>query len=340
MKAWQTAILLVAAACLGSTLVFRGANGVGVARRDADNALPWYEAALDASLDILVDGRLEGSGWLSAREGHAITAAHVVGAPGKRVEVLTRKGKRVPATVVAVDYGNDAAILRAPGIPGPGLAFARAMPSAGTPIHLIGSPLYRHRLVVPGCVASDAASFEWTPPCNGYVQVFHVAAMTPPGFSGGAWLDAEGHVVGLQSGMMTSDRAPMGIAFVASCDALAQLLADRKTRSTPTLGAAVEEVWEQSNAFLARLPERTTGGVLRNVGEGPCAAAGLKDGDVIQKIGNRPVALRDELQRLVRARSTGDAVEVTVLRPGEVETRKTAIKLAAMENAWLSAPQP
>ena len=97
------------------------------ASRAADD-LPadFYERVRRACIEVLVDDHLDGSGWIAEAEGIVVTAAHVVNTPGKRVEVMSPIIGRMEAKVIAIDRGNDTAVLKLPPREGgyPVLAFA------------------------------------------------------------------------------------------------------------------------------------------------------------------------------------------------------------------------
>ena len=56
-----------------------------------------YEKARQASVEILVDDHLDGSGWFADTKGMVFTAAHVIGRPGRRIEILSPAAGRLEA---------------------------------------------------------------------------------------------------------------------------------------------------------------------------------------------------------------------------------------------------
>ena len=65
----------------------------------------------------------------------------------------------------------------------------------------------------------------------------------------------------------------------------------------------------------------TDGAQVQNVqADGPAAAAGIVEGDVITKVGDRQVGNADELVVAVRANDVGAAVPVVLLREGREMT--------------------
>ena len=154
---------------------------------DAAGSEALYRQVQAAAVEILCRGQLAGGGWLADKEGHIITACHAVQGGPTNLEIMTAGGRRVPAELLQVDGGHDLAVLRAAGLEGvgPPLSVARQFPAVGEEIYLFGPPLFRHRMMIPGRVARPDAAFEYLPNVSRYVEVRHVAAMAPPGFSGG-----------------------------------------------------------------------------------------------------------------------------------------------------------
>src|SRR5437868_828515 len=70
-----------------------------------------YSNACKSFVEILIDNHLDGSGWIATADGIAVTTAHVVGSPGKRIEIQSESLGRLEAKVIAVDRGNDTALL-------------------------------------------------------------------------------------------------------------------------------------------------------------------------------------------------------------------------------------
>lgn len=275
-----------------------------------------YETVDQAAVEVYLNGRMEGSGWIASPTGAVITAAHVLWNRTGVVEVVSREVGRVEAKIVAFDRGNDLALLRiAPGKkPYPFLKVADEKPEPLTEIYLFGAPIFRHRTLSCGRVAQPEPGFEYYADLSCSVRCIHVDAFSAKGFSGGCWVDARGRVVGNQSGMMTLGSAPQGLAFMVPPDAILRLLKTATAPVTADAGVIVEELSEQPMDFIAKWPRGTGAlmlfGVVKN---GAAENAGLKAKDLIASVDGREIVTRDAFHSYIRTKKPGDEVSFSVL---------------------------
>lgn len=296
-----------------------------------------YRRCQPACVEVLIDGRHAGSGWLATGEGWLVTAGHLFERRGGAIELLWSNNARVPARLVAVDRGHDLALLQAANVPRSAkpLELALARPRPGEEIYQFGAPIFRSGVLQTGRVASDTTAFEFASAITDYAEVVLVAAMMQGGTSGGPWLNRRGQVVGTQSSTVSLEGKPVGIACLAPADAILRLLDRRQDAATPTPGLGVDEIWQQSAEFLAKLPSGTEGLVASVVrSEGPAAQAGIQARDVlIEADGQRLVRIAD-LLRIVRGHRPGDNLDLKFLRPGESGVQEARVVLGRAEEVW------
>ena len=299
-----------------------------------------YEQVKQAAVEVLINGRHHGSAWFADKAGLIITAAHVVPGPRARIEVISPEIGRVPATVLAVDKGHDLALLSVPERANgyPTLKLAEKAPTALEDVYVFGAPIFRHGVMMHGTVARNESTFEYYGVEGGYVEVAHVAAIAPPGSSGGAWVNTRGEVVGTQSGQMTQGQAPAGVAFMIPLSAIKSLLQSKITARTPTLGLAIEETWQQHADYLNRYPLGTEGMVVKILHkDGPADRAGVQQSDLIQRINDKMVRWPNDFLRIVRAMSPGQSVKLTILKPDGTGTVEKNVTLGFQEVRWTSS---
>ncbi len=298
-----------------------------------------YQLAKRASAEILVDGHFGGSGFFVDEEGLLLTAAHVIGRPGSRIEILSPQTGRIEAEVVAVDLGHDSVLLRVePRDNGyAALPIAEKLPPPGDDVFLFGAPLFRHAVLLCGTIARDDLVYSYY--TGRYNEVLHVACTVQSGMSGGPWVNRRGEVVALQSGVMSANAIPIGIAHAIPYTAIRDLLNERRNAATPTMGAAVEELWQHGRSLLDRFAPGTEGLVLRNViKDGPAARAGLREWDAVVAADGQKIRLSGELLTVIRSKQPGDELKLTVVGPDGTGTRETTVRLGKLEVGWPDSP--
>lgn len=305
----------------------------GCAPRPTFDGQVLYETVQRASVFVLSNGRHQGSGFFATTNGLIVTSAHMVKGKSDGIEVVSPGCGRLKAERVALDLGHDIALLRAPrrDEPYPWLLIADGAPPPASEVFLFGDPVFRHRLLLTGFVSVAETTYSYNPSIGCYIRVFFVAGTSPEGTSGGCWVDRRGRVVGVQSGFLNSPKAPAGIAMVAPPDAIQQLLATRTSRQVATLGTRLDELWTQSEGFIARFPKGTAGVLtVLPTRDGPVAKAGLTKESLITAIDGKPVVYVDDVMAAVRSKMPGDSVTLQVLDPGDKPPRIVTIPLAKL----------
>jgi S1-C subfamily serine protease len=288
--------------------------------------------ARDAAVEVLVDGRLELSAWFADAEGLVVTAAHGITGHTNGFEVVWPGHGRFPADRVALDSAHDLALLRARNLPGPVpfLRVADATPAAGARLWFVGAAEFRHGLMIEGNVARAEPTFNYYANHKWITRCYLAAAPSPPGTSGGPWLDERGRVAGNQSGYINTGTSPAGIALLAPPEAIGRLVAERRADPSPSLGCGVEELWTQSTGFIKRLPAGLQGLVtIPVVSNGPVARAGLNKENVISKADGHPLRVTSDLLPVLDAHRPGEQVELEVWTPEQPTSRLVRITLDA-----------
>ena len=250
-----------------------------------------------------------GSGVIIRADGVILTNAHVVG-NARNVEIGLADGRRVPGRVLGRDPRVDIAVVRVAlrDLPAALVGNSDALEVGQTAI-AIGNPVGLERTVTTGIVSAVNRSprgFE----LGGLIQT---DAAINPGNSGGPLLDSQGRVIGINSAIL---RGTTGLGFAIPIN-LAQNIAEqlittgRITRAY--LGITPVEL-EPEIVARFNLPVRE-GVIVRTVGQAsPAARAGFRPGDIVTGVDDQPVRTVGELLTILRSRSPGQTVRVTVAR--------------------------
>jgi S1-C subfamily serine protease len=278
------------------------------------------------SLEVRVgDEAGTGSGVMIQNDGYVLTNNHVVapaaaaGASSK-LDAVFSDGTRTPARIVGRDPKTDLAVVKVevtnPVVAVVGSSHALAV---GDDVIAIGSPLGLVGTVTQGIVSAldrpvrlDAGDSE----ADAVIDAIQTDAAINPGNSGGPLVDSTGAVIGINTAIRSigasagSEGGSIGLGFAIPIDTargIAEELIRTGTVKHADIGVNARSVTDGA----------TDGAQVQNVtGNGPAAAAGIVEGDVIVKVGDRPIAGADELVVAVREREPGESVPVELVREG------------------------
>ncbi|MBC8326359.1 MAG: serine protease [Verrucomicrobia subdivision 3 bacterium] len=294
-----------------------------------------YERVEPAAVEILVNGRMAGSGSIVDAGGSVLIAAHMLPNASEtdvKLEAHSPALGRHPVQWVALDRGHDLALLQLPAreTAYPHLQLARRAPRPGEPVYLYGAPVFRHDVMIAGRVARARPTYEFYD--GAFREIVHISAISPIGTSGGPWVNARGRIFGVQSAAMTIKGGHQGIAYAAPLASLQTLLETRRDQATPTLQMGVEELWSQDPGFLKPLPGSLRGLVVRQLQpNGPAGRAGLKEWDIITTLDGWPVERTEDYVNALRRHRPGETIRMRATdRTGE-NPRDLTIRLVPIQ---------
>jgi putative serine protease PepD len=320
-------------------------------------------AVLPSVVKVNVSGRSgsgSGSGIVLSKDGEILTNNHVVSGAGDSgsISVNFNDGTTKKATVVGTDPLTDIAVIKVedPSDLVPAALGKSGELKVGQAVVAVGSPYGLNATVTSGIVSalnrpvSVSTEEEQSPqsPFGGggsepqgqnlsttYPAIQTDAAINP-GNSGGPLVDLSGRVVGINSsirtassGQSTDAGGSIGLGFAIPIDEVLPVINQITDGEKPTharLGVSVSDVTGDTLVQGAQL-----GSVESN---GAAAKAGLKEGDVITKVGDRVIDGSESLVATIRGHRPGDEVEITYLRDGKTST--TTAQLGSDENSATS----
>jgi serine protease DegQ len=252
-----------------------------------------------------------GSGVIARPDGYVLTNNHVIqGADA--IEAILSDGRAAKATIVGTDPETDLAVLKidADNLPTIAIADGRSV-NVGDVVLAIGNPFGLGNTVTMGIVS---ALGRLLPHKSAYEDFIQTDAAINQGNSGGALVNANGELLGINSDVLSLSGGSVGIGFaipVATAKTvLEQIIADGKV-IRGWIGAEYIDLPPHDNG--------TPGGVMiRGVYEkGPAAEAGLQGGDVLLKLNNEPIMSQFELRNREANLAPGTKVQLSGLRNGK-----------------------
>jgi len=261
----------------------------------------------------------EGSGVVYGPDGLLVTNSHVVG-DAESVTIVFADGKREPAEVVATDPLTDLAVLRTERRGLPAARFAEGLPRVGELAIAIGNPLGFENTVTAGVISGLQRSIPGAAArAPALIDLIQTDAPISPGNSGGALVDADGEVVGINVAYIPPSGGAVSLGFAIP---------------SVTVRAVVDELLETGDvkhAFLGITPSPVTPPVaaqfdlgtdtgvvvLDVVDGGPAERGGVRSGDIVVEVEGEPMAEVEDLLRVLRRQEPGQDLNLVVLRDGD-----------------------
>ena len=263
---------------------------------------------------------MQGSGFVVDGRGYIVTNNHVISEAANnpsqfKTTVVFNDGKEVPANLVGRDPRTDLAVLKVDNVSN--LSVAKLGDSdkvrVGDEVLAAGAPLGLRSTVTHGIVSALHRPI----PLSGegsdtdtVIDAIQTDASINHGNSGGPLIDMDSQVIGINTAGKSLSDSASGLGFAIPIDevkAVAQTLIKDGKIVHPTLGLSARSV---SNAIAK-------GAQVANVkAGGPAEKGGIKENDVVVKVGNRGVADADEFVVAVRQLAVGQPAPVEVVRDG------------------------
>lgn len=301
-------------------------------------------------------GSGSGSGVIISGDGYIVTNNHVI-ADASEVEVILNDNSKYTAKIVGADPSTDIAVLKIEG------GNFQAMPMGNSDdVHIgewvlaVGNPFNLTSTVTAGIVSAKARNInllsDRTNPNSVPIESFiQTDAAVNPGNSGGALVNTKGELVGINTAIASQTGSYAGYSFAVPVNLVQKVvrdLIDYGIVQRAFLGVQINDITQEVKE-KNELPNLRGVFIAKVTEDGAADNAGLKDGDVILKIGSKEVNSVAALQEEIGKRRPGDKVSVTVrnkkgeesikelvLRNGEGET-KLISKTEIQKNMALGA---
>ena len=279
--------------------------------------------------------RGEGSGFVWDRDGHVITNYHVV-QHAEEVEVTFFDGSTVSAEIVGTDPDSDLAVLRVD------RSADRLFPVTladsdevfvGQRAIAIGNPFGQEWTLTTGVVSALGRTLPSGTSNFSIPEMIQTDAAINPGNSGGPLLERDGRVIGVNTLIMSRERASAGVGFAipgSIVEKVVPVLIEEGSYTYAWLGIVGQDL-ERETALAMDLPADQRGAlVIEVVDESPAEDAGLEGsnqrvrqngvqlqvgGDIIVAIEGQPVRTMDDLiVYLVKETQPDDRVTLEIVR--------------------------
>ena len=259
-----------------------------------------------------VEGSL-GSGVLVDGSGHIITNHHVVqGADEIRVQLAD--GRIAMPEIVGMDPDTDLAILRVPIKDPPVMPMGRSDElRAGDVVLAIGNPFGLSQTVTQGIVSATGRGRLGVTDFEDFIQT---DAAINFGNSGGALINTQGELIGINTAVLAQNLGTDGISFAIPVNmvrgVMDQILAHGRVRRG-WLGVDSEEVPRATAAALGIDPPAALR-ISNVIPRGPAELVGLQRDDLVTHLNGQPILSAQEALNRVAAMAPGSSLNIQARR--------------------------
>lgn len=266
-----------------------------------------------------------GSGVIVKNDGYIVTNLHVVKDAQTIEVVLNNKKKTYTAKLIGTDPSTDLALLKIDASSLPAITMTNSDDlQIGEWVIAVGNPFNLTSTVTAGIVSAKGRNINVVNnqfPIESFIQT---DAAINPGNSGGALVNLSGELVGINTAIFSKTGSYTGYGFAIPSNIVAKAvkdLIDFGQIQRGYSGIEAEEITEASEK-----ENKVTDGALVNyvLEEGPASKGGIRKGDVIVKVQDKPVNSKSDFDEHISYYRPGDKIKISYIRAGaEKETTIT-----------------
>jgi Do/DeqQ family serine protease len=299
----------------------------------------WFDDFFGYGPNVIPEQRASGSGVLISEDGYIVTNNHVIsnGDEGvaDEVTVTMHNRKTYKARVIGRDPSSDLAVLKIDGNKFPFLIYGNtANVQLGQWVLAVGYPLTLETTVTAGIVSATGRTIninrrQSETPVESFIQT---DAAVNQGNSGGALINTNGELIGINSAILAPNGTYAGYSFAIPVNIVKKIVEDIVKFGDVQRGylgityVATEDMTEEQ-VKAQGIPTNINGVFVSAVSpDGGAAAAGIKARDIITKVNNTAVTSGLQMSAQIASFRPGDRVPVTFLRGGKETTVQVVLK--------------
>lgn len=260
-----------------------------------------------------------GSGVIIGSDGYIVTNNHVI-KDADELTVTLHDNRTYPAKVIGTDPSTDLGLIKIDAIELPTIVLANSDDiRVGEWVLAVGNPFSLASTATAGIVSAIGRDLEIIKDQMAIESFIQTDAAVNPGNSGGALVDLDGHLIGVNTAIASPTGAYAGYAFAVPANIVKKVVDDLTAYGTVQRAfMGVLEGVTLNGDLSSELGLETTEGVyVKELHEsGGAYRAGIRPGDVIIEIESLPIKSDSRLLEVLGRKRPGDKVDVYVNRNG------------------------
>jgi serine protease DegQ len=254
-----------------------------------------------------------GSGVIVSPDGYILTNNHVIEG-ADQIQVVLADGRKAPARLVGSDPETDLAVIRIDVPRLPAIVLGNdATVRVGDVVLAIGNPFGVGQTVTLGIVSALGRNNLHINQFENFIQT---DAAINFGNSGGALVDTNGHLLGINSAIYSQSGGSVGIGFaipVTTAKTVLDAIIRHGAVVRGWIGIETQDITpELADSFgLERRSGTIIAGVVRN---GPADRAGLLPGDILLAVDGKQAGSTSDTLNLIAQLAPGGKATMTVMR--------------------------
>ncbi len=260
-----------------------------------------------------------GSGVILTEDGYIVTNNHVI-ENAQKIKVILNDKREFEAKLIGADPSTDIALLKVEAKNLPFLTYGDSNNlKLGEWVLAVGNPFNLTSTVTAGIVSAMGRNLRINEDAYSIESFIQTDAAVNPGNSGGALVNQQGNLVGINTAIASRTGSFTGYSFAVPVSIVQKVIADLKEFGEvqrALLGVQIGDVNAEiaKELDLVKVEGVYIGGVPDN---GAAKDAGIKEGDVIIQVDKDQIKTTAELQEKISQYRPGDEVSVVVIRDNE-----------------------
>lgn len=269
-----------------------------------------------------------GSGVIISPEGYIVTNNHVI-ENGNRFEVTLADKREFEASLIGVDPSTDLALIK---IEAPNLPYAQFGDSdslrVGEWVLAVGNPFNLESTVTAGIVSAKGRNIDILEGEYSIESFIQTDAAVNPGNSGGALVNTNGQLVGINTAIITLSGRYEGYSFAVPSKLVRKVIDDLRQYGSVQRGILGVGIGELSGRQAANLGLPSVEGVYINrvTPNSGADEGGIRRGDVLLGINDQKIATVPELQEIVARYHPGSVLKIQYFRKGRTYTTNVTLR--------------